>query len=297
MPVPVLLLDGQHNHHIWPTLSECLRRFLIEAGVFEVEVCRAQQSARDFQVDRAFLDEFQAVVLHYNPNPGAEIGDVWPYETRQAFETYMREGGGLVVVHAANNAFAHWPAFNQMTGIGGWGGRDRNWGPYVYYDSQDALVLDRNDPDNRAGTDGPPHEYVVHVRDTSHPIMADIPQKWRHCQDEIYERLRGPADNLSVLATAFSDNIDWHQDATRRHEPLVMTIRFGQGRVFHTTMGHWTYSWQCAGLITLLQRGTEWAATGEVTQRLPDDFPTEDRVSARQLEWNDFTAREWTPYT
>jgi hypothetical protein len=31
--------------------------------------------------------------------------------------------------------------------------------------------------------------------------------------------------------------------------------------------------------VTTLNRGAEWAATGRVTQRVPRDFPTADKVS------------------
>jgi hypothetical protein len=39
-------------------------------------------------------------------------------------------------------------------------------------------------------------------------------------------------------------------------------------------MGHADYSMQCVGFYTVLQRGTEWAATGTVTIPVPAAFPT-----------------------
>lgn len=39
---------------------------------------------------------------------------------------------------------------------------------------------------------------------------------------------------------------------------------------------------QCTGFQTLLLRGSEWAATGKVRQRVPDDFPTERKSSLRK---------------
>jgi type 1 glutamine amidotransferase len=65
---------------------------------------------------------------------------------------------------------------------------------------------------------------------------------------------------------------------------MMFTIDYGQGRVFHTLMGHTDYSMECVGFIVTLQRSAEWAATGEVTQEIPDDFPTTDQISARS--WN-----------
>jgi len=60
-----------------------------------------------------------------------------------------------------------------------------------------------------------------------------------------------------------------------------MTIIYGKGRVFHSTMGHDVAALRCVGFITTFQRGAEWAATGKVTQKVPADFPTADKVSTR----------------
>ncbi|HUX59274.1 MAG TPA: hypothetical protein VMV77_20045 [Bacteroidales bacterium] len=64
-----------------------------------------------------------------------------------------------------------------------------------------------------------------------------------------------------------------------------MTITFGKGRIFHTTLGHADEgggpSMQCVGFITTLQRGAEWAVTGDVTQPVPWDFPSAAGVVLR----------------
>jgi type 1 glutamine amidotransferase len=294
MPNSILILDGQHNHHIWPSTSEVIFKFLDETSLFTVKRLRAQRNTEDFIFDE--FSQFDAVVMNYNPNPGPHVGPLWPETTRRSFEEYMQQGGGLVVLHAANNAFAHWIEFNQMTGIGGWGGRTVDWGPYIYFDDQDNPQRDPALHDHRVGTDGPPHEFQIQIRDSNHPITNGMPFRWMHCMDEIYERLRGPANNLNVLGTAYSDSAHGHGAATQRHEPVIMTIDYHAGRVFHTTLGHWTYSWQCVGLVTLLQRGVEWAASGNVTQAIPNKFPTENTVSYRKLDWPDYAVYEWTQY-
>jgi hypothetical protein len=46
-------------------------------------------------------------------------------------------------------------------------------------------------------------------------------------------------------------------------------------------MGHDALALSCVGFITTFQRGTEWAATGRVTQKVPKNFPTADSVSYR----------------
>ncbi|MHC4168050.1 MAG: HEAT repeat domain-containing protein [Planctomycetota bacterium] len=117
------------------------------------------------------------------------------------------------------------------------------------------------------------------VRDRNHAITAGLPEKWMHTKDELYSELRGPAKNVTVLATAYADPA---KKGTGEHEPMLMTIRYGKGRVFHTALGHAAEQLRCIGFIVTFQRGTEWAATGQVTQiAVPDNFPTADKVSLR----------------
>ena len=61
---------------------------------------------------------------------------------------------------------------------------------------------------------------------------------------------------------------------------MIMTINYGKGRVMHTAMGHADYSMKDVGFWAVLQRGTEWAATGVVTIPLPAAMPTKEAVLA-----------------
>ena len=120
-------------------------------------------------------------------------------------------------------------------------------------------------------------EFPVVIRNGQHPITKGMPVEWLHAKDELYDQLRGPAKNMEILATAESQ-------VTNRHEPMIFTVRYNKGRVFHTPMGHAVYSQECVGFITTLLRGTEWAATGKVTIPVPDDFPTAEKISSRKYE-------------
>jgi type 1 glutamine amidotransferase len=92
-----------------------------------------------------------------------------------------------------------------------------------------------------------------------------------HVTDELYDNMRGPAKNVRVLATAYSDK---KKRGTGEHEPMIWTVSYGKGRVFHTPMGHDVRAMKCVGFALTVQRGAEWAATGKVTIPVPKEFPT-----------------------
>jgi len=269
-----LIVDGQNNHD-WKGTTPLLKKYLEATGLFTVDVATTPEKGEP----AAFKPDFKPyklVVSNYN---GAD----WPAETQAAFEAFVRAGGGFVSVHAANNSFPGWAAYNQMIGLGGWGGRSEKSGPYVYWEAKAAKVVKDVSP-GRGGSHGPQHAFLVETREPQHPIVAGLPAKWLHAKDELYDRLRGPAENLTVLATAFSDST---KSGTGRHEPMLMTTTFGTGRVFHTALGHAGRNAKpeamlCVGFIATFQRGAEWAVTGKVTQKVPADFPTADQVSLRE---------------
>lgn len=267
-----LIVSGQSSHG-WKISSAALKELLEQTGLFKVDMAISPAQGGEMGKFKPDFAAYDVVVLDY-------MGDSWSEQTKKAFVAYVKSGGGVVVYHSANNAFPGWAEYNEICGLGGWGGRNEKWGPYVRW--VDGEIVYDTSP-GAGGTHGPPHEFQVIVRDKRHPITIGLPEKWLHATDELYSELRGPAKNLTVLATAYADP---EKEGTGEHEPVLFTINYGKGRVFHTVLGHAKEAplpaLECVGFITTFQRGAEWAATGRVTQKVPDDFPTATKVSKRQ---------------
>lgn len=178
----------------------------------------------------------------------------------------MKTGGGLVVVHAADNSFPNWKEYNKMIGLGGWNGRNlEKSGPMLRL--RDGKWVRDTTTRGHGGTHGQQVEALVEVHEPDHPIMKGLPEKWLHPKDEIYGKLRGPAENLTVLASSLST---LESRGTGEQEPGLMVIDYHEGRVFHTIYGHYVDQMKALGFQITLQRGTEWAATGKVTLPLPE---------------------------
>jgi type 1 glutamine amidotransferase len=317
--ISVLIVDGQNNH-AWQQTTPHMKKWLEECGRFTVSVATSpakvsppnkpkeptkpkdttdEKAKAQYEDDQAKykkaiakydedlaafkkaeptyreemsnfrpdFSKYQVVLLNYN-------GDLWTEVAQKDLEEYVSSGkGGLVIVHAANNSFSGWKEYNQMIGMG-W--RGSPFGDRLITDDQGKEIRVEKGKGPGAGH-GAKHPFEIVIRDREHPIVKDMPVEWMHASDELYHGMRGPVQNVHLIATAFSDK---KFGGTGEHEPMIWTVTYGKGRVFHTPMGHDLESMRCVGFITTLQRGTEWAATGAVTIPLPKDFPTADKTSS-----------------
>jgi type 1 glutamine amidotransferase len=271
-PITAMILDGESGgtYHDWQRVTPVLKRMLDETNLFSTTVVTAPPAKGDFTSFMPDFAKYQVVVMNYDAPD-----DRWPAALKTSFEQYMTGGGGLVAVHAADNAFPGWQAFNEMIGLGGWRGRREQAGPYWFV--KDGRVASDAAP-GPAGSHGRRVPFQITLRNSSHPITKGLPPAWMHQGDELYARLRGPGRNMTVLATAFSDPAN---SGSGRDEPQLMVLSYGKGRIFHTTLGHDINALSSVDFVVTLQRGTEWAATGKVTQKVPGNFPTATTVAYR----------------
>ena len=266
--IKVLIIDGQNNHD-WKGTTPELKAIYEKSGRFTVDVVTTPGQGQDNSGFKPDFSKYDVITMNYT-------GDRWLKETDDAFEKYVREGGGLVIFHAADNAFRDWKEFNEMIAVGGWGGRNETDGPYLYV--KDGEIV-RDTRPGGGGSHGPQVEFRVETYTPEHPIMKGLPEAFLHCKDELYCKMRGPAKNVTILATALSKT---DEGGSGYDEPMLLVIDYGKGRVFHTMLGHAAEQCKCVGFQTTLLRGTEWAATNEVTIACPDDYPAADKVSVRQ---------------
>lgn len=272
-PIKTLVVTGQNNHN-WKVSHLAIKEILENSGLFTVDFAITPSQGGDMSGFLPDFSKYQLVVMDYN-------GDNWPVDTERAFLDYVNKGGGVVVYHAANNAFREWKEFNEICALGGWGGRNQTDGPYAYLKGGKFILDDSPGP---GGSHGPQHEFVMNGVDMKHPITKGLPAHWKHTNDELYDKMRGPANIKDMLYSAYSSP---EFSGTDREEILMFTVDYGKARIFHTMIGHAgptledNIAMQCTGFQVTLLRGAEWAATGKVKQKVPADFPTADKTSVR----------------
>jgi hypothetical protein len=145
---------------------------------------------------------------------------------KENLASFVKDGKGLVITHLSSASFKEWDEFPKLCG--------RYW------------VMGKSGH-------GPRAVFKARITKTESPItqgLADF-----DADDELYAKLEGDAP-ITVLVEADSD---W----SKKTEPLVFTVEYGKGRVFHETFGHDAKALSNPTVQKLIQRGCEWAATGK----------------------------------
>jgi type 1 glutamine amidotransferase len=273
--INVLIIDGFSNHD-WQQTTLLTRRILEETHRFKVSVSTAPatQDSNSWASWNPVFKNYDVIIQNTNNIQNKKLR--WPRRVEEQLERYVKSGGGLYILHSANNAFPHWPEYDVMIGLG-WRPKETGY----------ALEIDQNRriiriPPGAGSYTNHGKRFVALIQTlTPHPINKGMPDQWLTPSMELYTHARGPAENLTVLSFAADST-------THKNWPVEWVVRYGKGRVYNSSMGHlWkgeTYpiSYRCIGFQTTLIRATEWLATGKVTYPVPANFPTKAAISVRQ---------------
>jgi len=211
----VLIVTGiDYPGHKWKLTTPVLAKAIAADKRLHVEVT---EKPADLAKDN--LGDYDLVVLHFmnwqSPDPGPQA--------RANLKRFLRNGGGMVLVHFACGAFQQWPEFVKLAG--------RVWDP----------KLRGHDPRGR---------FTVEITNEKHPVTKGL--KAFETVDELYTCLTGKTP-IKVLATARSkvDGKDY---------PMAFVLNYGKGRVFHSVLGHDVQALANPDVGRLFRRGCAWCA-------------------------------------
>jgi uncharacterized protein len=221
-PVRVLILSGQNNHD-WKTTTPKLKAILEGSGRFAVDVTDHPQ-----QADAGTFARYHLLLSNWNSWGNVQVKD-WPAATREAFLAFVRDGGGLVIIHAGGSSFYDWPEYHRLV---------VSWGKTTGH--------------------GPIHSFSVRLADADHPITRGLAPF--QITDELWHNPATPPD-AKIIATALSAT---DKGGSGRDEPVALVHDYGKGRCFNLVLGHHVRAMESEGFQALLLRGAQWAATGQV---------------------------------
>jgi uncharacterized protein len=217
----VLLVTGvDYPGHLWRQTAPVLAEALRKDS--RLEVVTVEDPGL---LDSAAIKQYDLVLLHFQnwqqPGPGEQA--------RENLRQFVAGGKGVALVHFACGAwYGEWPEFANLAG--------RAWfGP---------------NPGPGKRQHDPHGAFRVEVVQPEHPVargMADF-----DTQDELYTCLTGDHP-IEVVAQAKS-KVDG------KSYPMAFVARYGQGRTFHSVLGHDAKALSFPGVQELYRRGCAWAA-------------------------------------
>jgi uncharacterized protein len=227
----VLIVDGINNHD-WEAGTRFLREVLDGSGAFQTDVTTTPKRGappEEWERWRPEFAKYRLVIQNFNGGHTKD-GLRWPKSVEEDFLKYVKRGGGVIIFHAANNAFLEWPEYNEMTGLL-W--RDKSFGPGLVVDATRKPMPVAAGDGPQPGH-GPRHDFRVDVLDREHPATRGLPAFWMHRAEQLTHGQHGPAaalPKLHILTYA------WSRDS-QRNEPMDWVRNWGKGRVYVTMLGH-----------------------------------------------------------
>ena len=240
--INVLILSGKNNHN-WQLTTPVIQNILEASDRFRVTVTDNPEN-----IDPSKLNQYDVILSNWNDWPEV-TGHRWNPDLEKAFLNFVAGGKGLVVIHAGSSALQDWPEYQQIAG-GTW-----------------ELGVTGH---------GPIHTFKVSIADENHPVMRGL--KDFYLKDELWHRTKFQPD-IDVIGSAYSSP---EKKGTGENEPVVIITQYGKGRGFYCVLGHNEATMRNNAWKTLLLRGTEWAATGDVTIPAQEPWPVNAEIAERQ---------------
>ena len=214
-PYKALIVDGQ-NGHDWKGTTPVLKKLLEETGLFAVDVATSPAKGQDMSGFKPNFAEYNVVVSNYQGDVAR--GDA---EGPGRLRARRRRAGDLPL------------RLRRLPEVEGVQRDDRAWAAGAAAPRRPARTSagatarsSATRAPGKSGGHGPTQPFQIVVREPNHPITKGLPPTFMHVTDELYGWLRGPAKNLTVLATAFAPKDKGGAD---EHEPILFTVVVRQG--------------------------------------------------------------------
>lgn len=178
----------------------------------------ATEDSKAFAADN--LRRYKAVVFI------STTGDILDEAQQQAFEGFIRAGGGFAGIHAAADTEHSWPWYGKLIG--------------AYFKTHPHI-----------------QESLVKVEDRTHRSTRMLPAEWRRV-DEWYVYNRNPRGEVRVLAS-LDDSTVQGVDMGGDH-PIAWYHEFDGGRAWYTGGGHTKESFSEPLFRSHIEGGILWAA-------------------------------------
>ncbi|MDB5260756.1 MAG: ThuA protein [Adhaeribacter sp.] len=221
--VLVFSKTAQFRHHTGIAAGIKAIQQLGQANKFAVD---ATEDAQVFTPDN--LKQYAAVIFL------STTGDVLNETQQQAFEKYIKAGGGFVGIHAAADTEYEWPWYGELNG--------------AYFGSH------------------PPgqQEALFRVVDPNNISTRHLPREWRKT-DELYN-FKWIAQGLNVLLSI--DENSYKGGKNGAYHPMSWYRNFDGGRTFYTGLGHDEKTFADQLFLTHLLGGIEYAMGAKPTAKL-----------------------------
>ena len=171
--INVLIVDGFSNHD-WKQTSFLVKTILEKSNLFNVAISTTPSEPDDpeWKNWRPKFKDFDVVIQNTNNIDNKKFR--WPREVEKDLEDYVSAGGGLYILHSANNAFPEWKEYNLMIGLG-WRSKDEGVALQVK-DNGDIIAIPSGEGESTYHGDR--HDEIIYILN-DHPINNGFPREWK----------------------------------------------------------------------------------------------------------------------